>query len=161
MRRSTVRRTAVFALCWTIFLGAGGRVGGISTMQGRAASGSWATEIPGGSICFPGPEAVRILREVEDGKSCKTELVSWIEYGEAADETLRICQEEAGFLNLRVEEVTKERDDAVKLAEQARLDGEKAAKIAAGPWYSQAWAAGKWIAAGILVGILLGMGASK
>jgi len=161
MKRSRLRKVAVFALCWTISRGAGGRVGGVFGMQGRAASGAWATEIPGGSICFPGPEAVRILRDVEEGMVCKSELSDWKEYGAQVDNALTGCQEEKWIFLERVKEVTKERDDAVKLAEQARKDGIAAAKIAAGPWYSQVWSAGKWIAGGILVGILLGMGASK
>jgi hypothetical protein len=112
-------------------------------------------------ICFPGQEAVRLLKVVEEGEVCRGELASWKEYGTAMDESLQICQEERGLFSLRVDEVTKERNDAVKLAEQARLDGEKAAKIAKVPWYEQAWSAGKWIAGGILVGIILGVGASK
>ena len=86
-------------------------------------------------ICFPVPEAQRLLMEVEAGRQCLTESLP------AADGVIAVQAE-------RIAEVTGERDKAVSDLKDGGKRCEEAVKEARGTWFQRAKSAGGWMGIG-------------
>jgi hypothetical protein len=102
-------------------------------------------------ICFPLPDGERILRDLEALPPCREAVA-------AAEEAINSGEMRSQALEKRIVEQDQELKDARKLVDDTRKAGEEAAKVAGGPWYGRVLAAGKWIALGIIVGFVGGMG---
>jgi len=112
----------------------------------------------GGEICFPLPEAEKVLRELEAAPAVKAEADAcreWQAQEEARDQAVA---EEARIREARIAELEQEKTAALTQAEENLKAGERAVKVASGPWYQRVLSAGKWIGLGILVGFAAGMG---
>ena len=110
-----------------------------------AAGGGVAPE-----ICFPVGDGERILRDLESLPLCRDAVT-------ACEDALRSEEGRSQALGGRVIEQDRELTDAQKLVDDTRKAGEEAAKIASGPWYAKVLAAGKWIAAGLVIGFAAGI----
>lgn len=104
-----------------------------------------------GEICFPTSDGERILRDLEQGAACKEAVA-------AGEDALTSSDARASALESRVLEQDRELKSARKLVDDTRKAGEDAAKVAAPPWYQRVLNAGKWIALGIIIGFVGGMG---
>ena len=107
--------------------------------------------IPGESpsspgVFFPQAASLRLLAEVEQ---CRAEIPALRDLVAKDEELIQ-------KLDGRVVELGKQNDDlkemnkkAIKVADEARKSG---------PWYQRALSAGKWIAAGVILGFVAGAG---
>ena len=102
-------------------------------------------------ICFPLQDGEKILQDLESLPICREAVT-------AAEEALNSSEIRAQTLIDRVVEQDKELKNAQKLVEDTRKAGQEAAKVASGPWYQKVLAASKWIALGLIVGFVGGMG---
>jgi hypothetical protein len=112
----------------------------------------------GGEICFTIGDAMMMLRELEAAPAVKVEADAcreWQIQEEARDQTIA---EGAQIREARIAELEKEKAAALVQAEENLKAGERAVKVAQGPWYQRVLSVGKWIGLGILVGFAAGMG---
>lgn len=111
-----------------------------------------------GEICFTLGDAVRMLRELEAAPSVKAEADAcreWQAQEEVKDQTIA---EKVRGQEDRIAQLEAEKKAALDQA-QANLEaGKKAVAVAAGPWYQRVLSAGKWIAVGIVIGVVAGAG---
>jgi len=114
--------------------------------RGAAQDGGVAPE-----ICFPIEDGERMLKDLEALPPCREAV-------KAAQEVINSNRIKDKALENRIVEQDRELKDARKLVDDTRKAGEEAVKVAAGPWYQKVLNAGKWIALGIVVGFIGGMG---
>lgn len=148
---------AITALWATISLAVPG--GGIRAAEGPETvpggqDGGVAGQI--GEICFPGSDAVGMLRDLEGGKAWKEEAEACREWQVQAevrmgetDNLVRGLQEE-----VRVERAGRE--EALQQAERNLEAGRQAVKAVKGHWYDSVISVGKWIVAAGVTGYILG-----
>jgi len=133
--------TLKFAPGWTIIL--------IFALVMSPVAG--AADLPvAPSICFSAPDGERILRDLESLEDCQQAV-------DSAKGAVKSSEERAVILEERIVELDEEVRDAQVKLEETRKAGERAVKVAAGPWYQRILAAGKWIALGIVIGFVGGM----
>jgi len=97
-------------------------------------------------VFFPHAASLRLLAEVEQ---CRVEVPALRDLVAKDDELIR-------KLDGRVVELGKQNDDLSELNRKIIKAADDARK--SGPWYERALSAGKWIAAGILLGFIAGAG---
>jgi hypothetical protein len=105
----------------------------------------------GEEICFPIAIGTRILQDIEALSVCRTAV-------EDGTNAVNSCEARSSALEDRVAEQEKEIVEGKKTIEETRKAGEEAVKVASGPWYARILAASKWIALGIVIGFVGGMG---
>ena len=111
-----------------------------------------------GEICFPLGDAEKMLRELEAAPAVKTEADAcreWQAQEEVRDQALA---EGARTREARIAELEREKAAALTQADENLKAGERAVKVAQGPWYQRVLSVGKWIAVGILVGFVASAG---
>ncbi len=109
-------------------------------------------------ICFPLGDAEKMLRELEAAPAVKVEADAcreWQAQEEVRDQALA---EGARTRDARIIELEREKAAALAQAEENLKAGERAVKVAQGPWYQRVLSVGKWIAVGILVGFVASAG---
>lgn len=111
-----------------------------------------------GEICFPLPEAEKVLRELEAAPAVKAEADACREWQAQEDVRDQAIAEGARAREARIAELEREKAAALVQAEENLKAGERAVKAASGPWYQRVLSVGKWIAVGILVGFVAGAG---
>jgi hypothetical protein len=143
-----MKTTAIIALlCATIFM----TPYPYPCLGGDNAAYPPASKPSGDEICFPLPDGERILRDLEALPPCRDAVA-------AAEEAIKSSEIRSQALENRIVEQDGELKDARKLVDDTRKAGEEAAKVAAGPWYARALSVVKWVALGIIVGFVGGMG---
>jgi len=97
-------------------------------------------------VFFPQAASLRLLAELE---MCRSELPALRDLVAKDDELIK-------KLDGRVVELGKQNTDLAEMNRKALKAADDARK--SGPWYERVLSAGKWIAAGILLGFVAGAG---
>jgi predicted anti-sigma-YlaC factor YlaD len=96
-------------------------------------------------ICFSQGDAGKVLVELERCRNLEEGLAKCSAAMDISREAAEACESLRAEVQERIAVLTKERDEAIKAADEAVSAGKKASRD---PWYVKAWTAGKWAIAG-------------
>lgn len=96
-------------------------------------------------ICFSEKDAGNVAVRLEQCRDLESGLAKCTEAAAASQDAIDYCESLRKDLAERIETLTKERDEALRMASESAKAGREAANL---PWYSRAWSAGKWFLAG-------------